>query len=392
MLKEHSPLILESTATGKEKEAIKRQESLYEQAGLTPKKITDSTVKIGEKLRARVGADTIPMSEGLYLTSSDSLHSLSKAQVKDQKVLTVAGSGEFAQVFASLGAEKVDAFDISPFACFMDELKWSAAKTLSFQDYRRFMRAEALMDSRGNLSELMDAPVVDRDLYEKLRDSLTSQAQAYFDEILGGEYAQDFLPLRHVDYHFHFRRSRTIEEGYTKVPYLKDEKTWQAFQDRIKDKQTKILCSDVNDIPDFSDYDYCYISNIAYYRDEQMEVIRNMLRKGAKRIGFSMNVSEARLPYWQNLIDHQGNSLQVEDYPLTQKLKERRIAEMREKGPASVYFGKDTDWHGEPLPGAIGIRAKIINLDFREDYCVYLEVTAEDNQDAIKLDNPFDNP
>jgi len=70
-----------------------------------------------------------------YLNSSDSLLSLDQLQQKGERIMTVAGSGEFAHAFIRNGASEIYSFDISPAGAFNAELRHVALCNLSMEGY-----------------------------------------------------------------------------------------------------------------------------------------------------------------------------------------------------------------------------------------------------------------
>ena len=91
--------------------------------------------------------------------------------IKDNKILTVAASGDQILTCALNGAKKVDAFDINPYQLYYSKLKVAALKALNVDEYNNYFYNK---DHNSIFS---------RDYYVKIREYLDDKTRLFFDAL-----------------------------------------------------------------------------------------------------------------------------------------------------------------------------------------------------------------
>lgn len=83
--------------------------------------------------------DTFKKYGKIYLNTTENIKGILEGMnLKDRKVLSVAGSGDQALNAYFLGAEVVTLFDINPLAFAQAELKFTAAQKLDYEEFYKF--------------------------------------------------------------------------------------------------------------------------------------------------------------------------------------------------------------------------------------------------------------
>jgi len=117
--------------------------------------------------------------------------------IHDQRVLAICGGGDFSISAITAGAEELMAADRNPSACFLSELKAAALSCLSYKQF-------------------LAIGFVEREVYTELRDTLSDDAQDYFDRVVrsgGGRLLRSDL------------RSR-LQSCAGNVPYLQSKEAY----------------------------------------------------------------------------------------------------------------------------------------------------------------------
>ena len=103
----------------------------------------------------------------VYLNTTENINGiLSKINVKDKNILSVAGSGDQALNAYLHGAKSVTLFDINPLAFANTELKLTAARKLSFESFSEFF-----IPGCGNL--------LDHHIFNKFSNALKEDVAQY---------------------------------------------------------------------------------------------------------------------------------------------------------------------------------------------------------------------
>ncbi len=74
-----------------------------------------------------------------YVTSNEDLRCEVSKTPTAKSVLTVAGSGDQALFYHLAGATHIDTYDITEFACLIQDIKTTAIKVLSYEQYKKLI-------------------------------------------------------------------------------------------------------------------------------------------------------------------------------------------------------------------------------------------------------------
>lgn len=262
----------------------------FDVKGLSPssivsalRKTRDSIASITEKK-----AYYADFTEVLYLNSSDPVEALHSRleDLRGKTISTVAGSGEFAQVFLNKGAKRIEIFDVSAPGLFFNELKIEALRKLSSEDYR------ALFDT--------SPAIFDRDIYRHIADSLSPQAKSYFDTLCLPSYSP-FLEGGLISRERPMRDHRFwsfMKHG------ISDDKSYEALQKKARQAAFFFNLEDICDRSATEEgKDLIYLSNVPELM-LNYELIADFIKKGNKRILFTQD----------NPIKNDGRTEVISDY------------------------------------------------------------------------------
>jgi S-adenosylmethionine:diacylglycerol 3-amino-3-carboxypropyl transferase len=250
----------------------------YREKSITPESVARDIGLIRERLGAVLHPDKqlTDFKDVLYLNSSDPLSALHEGldDLSGCSVLSVAGSGEFAEVFLSKGASVVDSFDISSPTLFFSELRLAALRNCNYDEYRAlFAKEDTLFDS---------------DIYKILKNYLSPEAQAYFDELTKAENAKLFK--KDVI-------GRRVPTAYGHIPsfigdIISDKSVYEELQKKARAAQVNFHSEDVETLATKkNDSDITYLSNIPEIT-LNYGLISTFLRNGSKRVIFSLPAKE----------------------------------------------------------------------------------------------------
>lgn len=160
------------------------------------------------------------------------------------KVLTVAGSGDQLLNAYALGASSVDIFDINPLAKCGVDLKVSAVKSLSYEDFIHFFFSK--YPSYFSL-----------DLYSKIYPYLTSETKLLFDALFRR------FGIKNSVKKLYYQWNPTLEKMKQMNIYL-EEYYYYALKEALKNKSFKFLESPLQELKENIDssYDMMMFSNI----------------------------------------------------------------------------------------------------------------------------------
>ena len=134
-----------------------------------------------------------------YFTTNENLGYLKQIDIKDEKVLTVCGSGD--QAFLSIinGAQEVDTFDSNPLQYYIMELKKAAIRGLDKEEYLLFFPIWG-----GNINEMYNIKY-----YDRFKQYLNDDSRKFWDYVYS-----------HSNHHLYllqlFSYSIDQESNYTK--------------------------------------------------------------------------------------------------------------------------------------------------------------------------------
>lgn len=204
----------------------------------------------------------------LYSNSSDPVFALDNSieDLQGQSVLTVAGSGEFAQVFLGKNPDVMEVFDVSQGALFYNELKLQALRHFDFADYKAFF---------GTENTLFDPAI-----YPLIRGTLSPQAKTYFDALIRPENKLLFVPGL-------MARQRPTKDGlYLEFmrERIRNPRAYQQLQENARACDVNFSLEDVvfqsrKDEP----YDVVYLSNVPELT-VNYQMIRDFIKRGSLQV------------------------------------------------------------------------------------------------------------
>lgn len=398
-----------------EKQRIREQARLYEQAGLdieAVENLVNDTIALREKNyednktpRMVAPEESIPiMEKGLYVHPSDPLRLMGREllnspelSLKEKKVLTVAGSGETVPFFAMMGASRVDVFDISPFSCMMAEAKTAALKNLrSRQDYSHLFlignpevlerKIEEYYRTHDEEEEWPEAWVDmrffrDGKIYAALRNHLTPQTKQWLDMVKKPEMPRLLFSYDHsltpydVNHFRHYAQDVYLEDIF---PALADDQEFSLLQQKLQKIPTAIFLSDIQDLSEkqLKAYDYLFLGNIGFRFEKQIKLIVSLLDKGVTRIGLCLGAAEDYMEKSATKsINFDGEIVPPENESVFKKKTSPLL---------KAHLGPTQ----ELVPGTtiqiMGIKFRIICHDISSpNLPIYAEVHAEDNEDVF---------
>jgi hypothetical protein len=198
--------------------------------------------------------------------------------VAGKKVLTVAASGEFAEIFINGGARAIELFDVSIPGVLFNELKIICLRRLPFEQFKQ-MFVERKDDKKW----------FDPEIYQEVRPFLSQQSQIFFDAI-----SESFKENNSLTKDRNFARSRKglvgAERKTSFVGDFLDEDSYLQLQEKARRVSVKISwCSVTRFLANgLKDKDFVYLSNIGYQPDITMTFAACCLRRGAKEVLFSL--------------------------------------------------------------------------------------------------------
>lgn len=230
-----------------------------------------------------------------YLNSSDPLTLLHEnAAVEGQHVMTVAGSGDFAQTFLANGAKELTIFDASLPAVLFNELKLVGLRRLDFDGYRAMFDTWKAGGSGG--------PIFDVASYQRVRDGLSGPAREYFDTLVREE-NQDLMhhDASKRDRAFNgFSRSRqTAKKAFTSFigDVITTEGAYAELQGRARNAEVSIRLMNAEVLATHAvsaKADTAYLSNIGYRPEITAAIAGDFLKAGVERVIFTTSAQWIR--------------------------------------------------------------------------------------------------
>jgi hypothetical protein len=251
----------------------------YDQVGLTEAEVLSSVDSTRSNLEQilKKGSNMMGFSDVIYLNSSDPVEKLNDSllSLKDRRVVTVAGSGEFMQIFLRRHAKDLEIIDVSSPGLFYNELKLEALRNLDFSEYRR------LFDSGNEL--------FDRKLYLKISNSLSAQARTYFDHLLKPE---NFALFKKGN----ISRERPTKSKVDTIELMRDlvedEETYKELQKGALGANVSFGLKDaVYRSKEEKSVDLVYLSNVPEVTFNY-NLITDFLRHGTRRIMCTLDASQ----------------------------------------------------------------------------------------------------
>lgn len=183
----------------------------------------------------------------VYLTTTENISGImSKINLKNQNVLSVAGSGDQALNAYLNGAKSVTLFDINPLAYAQVELKLTAARILSYEEFCEFF-----IPNLGNL--------LNKKTFSKLSNYLKDDVASYYDYLFSNFtpseifvktiqcFYPDFYKLQNMNDYMkkdNFQKLPKVLEG-KEITYI--ESNLIDLPNKLEDKYDTILLSNISD-------------------------------------------------------------------------------------------------------------------------------------------------
>jgi hypothetical protein len=252
----------------------------YLRAGLTVDQIAS---RLHDVETSESATSVSQHADALYVNSSDPIDVLLRhALVKGKRVLTVAGSGDFALIFLHGHCEALRIVDLSPYALFLSELKLRAVEALTYVEYCDLFLVPQIYENDYH------GPFVSRAPYWRLREQLSNHARAFFDFITDERNANSWQILKPCSGNSNILRFRTFYHPSGNVGLrhvLRDPHTYSSIQKSLRSTPCVLTLEDVSAVD--ANFDYVYISNIGYLHCRQGELIRKILDRGSATVGIS---------------------------------------------------------------------------------------------------------
>lgn len=202
----------------------------------------------------------------VYSMTTENIYDfLNKYNLKDKKILTVAGSGDQRLNSYLLGARKVTCFDINPLTELHMELKDRVIETLDFDE---------LLDFFGIINGKYDRDsVLDFRLFDKFSILLENDTYDFFNYVIQNNKGKDV--------YFDGENLDVLE--YTNGYFNYDN--YLRLRDVIKNKKIDFIDTDIYSLPDRLNgekFDMILLSNISDYthhifEDDDLEEYRELI-------------------------------------------------------------------------------------------------------------------
>lgn len=182
----------------------------------------------------------------IYMHTTENIKDfLSCFDLNEKSVLTVAGSGDQLLNAYALGATSVDIFDINPLAKCAVDLKVSAAKCLSYEEFIHFFFS--------NFPEFFS-----EELYAKIYSLLDSDTKLLFDTFFQKFGVKDSIKK------LYYQMKPSLEKMQQMNLYL-EEYNYYVLKERLKNKKINFIESPIQDLKaNINDsYDVMMFSNIS---------------------------------------------------------------------------------------------------------------------------------
>ncbi|MFH0818442.1 MAG: hypothetical protein V1898_00415 [Patescibacteria group bacterium] len=379
---------------GESKKEIAERTSRYNKDGLTVERMQEI---IAEILTMKKANDAVingnapeasrtrmaPEQDIYYTQPSDPLRlmqdvlSQPEYSLEGKKVLTVAGSGDLPLFFLSMGAEQTDAFDISAIACVMTEAKLTAIKSdcLSLEQYSDMFKIPDLsnLDEPENLETAR--VFFQADNYDALEPLLTPQAKQFLQLATDPEtrtllFSYD---MENMGMPYEVFRDRQYMGGIKLadiIPLLSNPELFAKYQKSLQRQRSRIRKKSLFHMTrrDLAPYDYVFVSNIGFDKASIIFDLKNMLMKGVKRIGFTIQAGGQHRQENKNImVNWNGEALPANEQPV--------------KNNQPIINMLDQDLIPGTTVEMFGVNIRILCHDSSSPTIpVYAEMRAEDNE------------
>ena len=190
----------------------------------------------------------------LYIMTTENINGfLSKYDLKDKSVLSVAGSGDQRLNSYMLGAKNVTVFDINPLTELHISLKDTAIKHIN---YEKFIYFFDIYSNKYN----KEFDSLDGRIFREFKDYLDQETYEFYDYIINKSI---YLKCRDIYADFDNELS-TLK----KMNNYLSLKSYYELRKKIKDKKINYIKSDIDELPEKLEgkkYDVILLSNISDY-------------------------------------------------------------------------------------------------------------------------------
>ena len=189
----------------------------------------------------------------IYSMTTENIYGfLSNYDLKDKKVLTVAGSGDQRLNAYLMGAKEVTCFDVNPLTLLHLDLKDAAICNINFEKFIKFF---GIYSKRyGDYYKTLDIRI-----FEELKNMIREDTYEFFNYII----TDSKLNSTNIYYEF--------ENEINKLQRMNNYLTpnnYELLRNIIKNKPIKFINSNITLLPDMLDnekYDLILLSNISDY-------------------------------------------------------------------------------------------------------------------------------
>lgn len=189
----------------------------------------------------------------IYSMTTENIYGfLKNYDLKDKRVLTVAGSGDQRLNAYFLGAKSVTCFDVNPLTKFHMELKDKAISSINFEKFINFF---SIYSRRyGSYYHGLDYRI-----FDEFKEKLSNETKTFF------EYVINSTDIHVDDIYYYFVNELNILENMN--CYL-NVSGYEQMGKILQDKEIGFIESDFEDLPDIINgekYDMILLSNISDY-------------------------------------------------------------------------------------------------------------------------------
>ena len=199
---------------------------------------------------------------------------LNKHDLKDKKVLTVAGSGDQRYNAYLRGASNVVCFDVNPMADLNLRLKETAIKELEWSDFLKFF---------GIIIGDNKCRFLDKSIFDKFKKCLDKDVYLFYDFLINkfrrhplGDAYYDF----EGDFAYTYSNTKDFDNYIVKSNY-------ETVSNIVRNKDLNIINNNVINLPDMLEgekFDMILLSNISdyihlFYQENHMKKYRELIDK-----------------------------------------------------------------------------------------------------------------
>lgn len=188
----------------------------------------------------------------------------------DRKVITVTGSADHVLNIALQGAKEITTFDINPLTKLYMDLKISALKTLTYEEFLKFLLFENNMNLDFNIISTLEMPIESKTFW---LDQLSI-------------FSNNGIKLRNSSLFIrkYFNPSSKLWQNL----YLEKDK-YYFLKQQLKDINISFVNTSLKDLKITNHFDYMFLSNISdylnlMYNKNVLSEYRDLLNEFKKRV------------------------------------------------------------------------------------------------------------